>query len=759
MSSDNTEHQEAVEQSSTENGIDRRTLFVRSIPLDATSEELSEFFSQFAPVKHAVIVTDSNHESRGFGFVSFALDDDALTALVESKKAKFKGRVLKIDVAKRRERKDKDRSTEITKKPVKAPSVEKRRARLIIRNLPWSCKNAEELKPLFSKYGAVFDAYIPRKKGGRMCGFAFVVMKKQSAAEKAVKESVGLKIHGREVAVDFAVEKSKWEEIKETEAENDESASEDEGEDANEKQEKETNSDDESEDDALNKSDASEDSSDDSDSDENESDSDSDADSGSDSEDIDIENDNGSDLEGGEESQKAAEKENLDRPKKNKQDPYTVFVRNLPYDATKETLKEHFSRFGPVKYALPVIEKSTNLAKGTAFVSFYKEESYTSCIENAPSTSTNSLLISDDVSLDYVFQGRVLSVTPSVDRESAHKLAERNLSKRKEITGKAPGEKDKRNLFLLNEGRITENSKLASFIAKTDMELREKSYQLRVQQLKKNPTLHLSLTRLAIRNLPRAMNSKSLKALGRKAVVSFASEVKEDKRHPLSKEEIDRSTKHKKDAEELQVSKKKSKNAGVVRQAKVIKEVKGAGEAGRSRGYGFIEYRDHKSALMGLRWLNAHEVSVEEILEGMSEEEKALADLDANKKRRLIVEFAIENAKVIKRRKERVLVSRMNNKRNNEEVDDEADGKDAPPAKRQKHALSSSKKPFKKGSKDNKDNKGSKGNKVSKSNKSSKSSDNSKKDPTTTKAGKGDLLPDNIKKLIGFKRKRKMNKK
>ncbi|CCE83193.1 Piso0_003765 [Millerozyma farinosa CBS 7064] len=751
MSSINTEQQEAVEQSSTENGIDRRTLFVRSIPLDATSEELSEFFSQFAPVKHAVIVTDSNHESRGFGFVSFALDDDALTALVESKKAKFKGRVLKIDVAKRRERKDKDRSTETEKKPVKAPSVEKRRARLIIRNLPWSCKNAEELKPLFSKYGAVFDAYIPRKKGGRMCGFAFVVMKKQSAAEKAVKESVGLKIHGREVAVDFAVEKSKWEEIKETEAENDESESEDE-EDANEKQEKETSSDDGSEDDASNMSDASEDSSDDSDSD-------SDAESGSESEDIDIENDNGSESEGDEESQKAAEKENLDKPKKNKQDPFTVFVRNLPYDATKETLKEHFSRFGPVKYALPVIEKSTNLAKGTAFVSFYKEESYISCIENAPSTSANSLLISDDVSSDYVFQGRVLSVTPSVDRESAHKLAERNLSKRKEITGKAPGEKDKRNLFLLNEGRITENSKLASFIAKSDMELREKSYQLRVQQLKKNPTLHLSLTRLAIRNLPRAMNSKSLKALGRKAVVSFASEVKEEKRHALSKEEIDRSTKHKKEAEELQVSKKKSKNAGVVRQAKVIKEVKGAGEAGRSRGYGFIEYRDHKSALMGLRWLNAHEVSVEEIMEGMSEEEKAVADLDGNKKRRLIVEFAIENAKVIKRRKERVIVSRMNNKRKNEEADDEADGKDAPPAKRQKHASSSSKKPFKKGSKDNKDNKSSKGNKGNKGSKSSKSSDNSKKDHTSSKAGKGDSLPDNIKKLIGFKRKRKMNKK
>lgn len=37
---------------------------------------------------------------------------------------------------------------------------------------------------------------------------------------------------------------------------------------------------------------------------------------------------------------------------------------------------------------------------------------------------------------------------------------------------------------------------------------------------------------------------------------------------------------------------------------------------------GFIEYRDHKTALMGLRWLNAHEVTPEEAVEGLTDEEK-----------------------------------------------------------------------------------------------------------------------------------------
>ena len=38
-------------------------------------------------------------------------------------------------------------------------------------------------------------------------------------------------------------------------------------------------------------------------------------------------------------------------------------MRNIPYDADAESLKEHFSTFGTVKYALPVVDKETGLAK------------------------------------------------------------------------------------------------------------------------------------------------------------------------------------------------------------------------------------------------------------------------------------------------------------------------------------------------------------------------------------------------------------
>lgn len=708
-----------------DDSLDRRTLFVRSIPFEATSTELEEFFSQFVPVKHAVIVNDENQKSRGFGFVSFTLDEDTLTALVESRKAKFKGRLLRVDIAKRRERKDRASSSVTASKERSAVApIEKRRARLIIRNLPWSCKKPDQLKKIFSKYGAVYDAYIPKKKGGQMCGFAFVTMKKDSAAEKAVKDSVGLKIDDREVAVDLAIEKSKWEQIKENEDE--EEDDDDEEEDHNDDEDISASQD-------------------------NESGSEEDDDE-ADGTEFDEFNNPDSKVVDDEEDEEEEEEVEEEKPRKksNRQEAFSLFVRNIPYDATAESLEEHFSQFGPVKYALPVIDRESGLAKGSAFVAFKKEDAYLDCLDNAPSVASTSLLIADDVSPAYVYQGRILSIASAVDRESAHKLAERNVEKRKEVLGKAPAEKDKRNLYLLNEGRITENSKLAQFISKTDLEMREKSYKLRVQQLNKTPSLHLSLTRLAIRNIPRAMNSKALKALGRKAVVQFATEVKEEKRQPLSKEELNRSVKHKHDIGEFETDKKKTKKLGVVKQAKVINEVKGTGEIGRSRGYGFIEFRDHKTALMGLRWLNAHEVTIPEVLEGMSDEEKKLAELEGLAKRKLIAEFAVENAEVVKRRREKTFQAR-NNKDNGEtntdkksfdrkrRRDDKDDGKDKGDSrKNDKRARKGSNK---------------KGN-MNKGVKPAPNGNQPESKATQNKSG----LSDNVKNIIGIKRKRRKGK-
>ncbi|AWU78164.1 uncharacterized protein C5L36_0E02280 [Pichia kudriavzevii] len=627
-----------TEEKVQDDSLDRKTLFVRSIPFDITNEQLSDFFSQFAPVKHAVIVNDNENKSRGFGFVSFTSDDDTLIALQESKKKKLNDRLLRVDIAKRRERKKDDSKSSTPKKNNVAPEkiALQKTARLIVRNLPWSVKNSDELANIFKMYGPVKEAKIPKKPDGKMCGFGFVTMTKHANAEKAVKESSNLKINGREVAVDFAVSKSHWTVLKDEQPEEPVEAS----------------------------------------AEEDDSDRDSDVDGavGTEEEEDaeeDAENDDDSDEEVHDEDVKLLELEDeepKERKKRNRQEKFCVFVRNLPYDVTEDALKAHFEKLGEVKYALPVIDKETGLPKGTAFVAFYKNNAYEECLLNAPSVSANSILLPDDVSPFYVYEGRIMQIAPALDRDSAARMAEKSAESRKELLGRTPKESDKRNLYLLNEGRIGPNSKLAALLSKGDLDIRERSFNLRVEQLKKNPTLHLSMTRLAIRNLPRAMNDKSFKQLGRKAIVEFAKEVKEGKRHPLSKEEIDRSTKHKHFVlEKLGITddeeKKRVSKHGVVTQAKVINEVKGSGEYGRSRGYGFLEFRDHKHALMALRWLNAHEVTKDEITNGLTEEQTKLALKEKTiNRRRLVVEFAIENASVVKRRYDQISRSRTEGK-------------------------------------------------------------------------------------------------
>jgi nucleolar protein 4 len=153
---------------------------------------------------------------------------------------------------------------------------------------------------------------------------------------------------------------------------------------------------------------------------------------------------------------------------------------------------------------------------------------------------------------------------------------------------------------------------------------------------------------LSVRNIPRSVSSKDLKALAREAVVGFAKDVKAGLRQPLSKEELSRGAEMMREAERI----RKQQGKGVVKQATIVFEGREGAKvpeksgAGRSRGYGFIEYFSHRNALMGLRWLNGHAV-------------KPGGTEPGDKTKRLIVEFAIENAQVVTRRREREAKERL----------------------------------------------------------------------------------------------------
>lgn len=626
---------------------ERRSLFVRSLPPSATAESLTEFFSQHYPVKHATVVIDPRtKESRGYGFVTFTDADDAVEAKQKLNNELLGGRRMKLEVAEPRHRAGGDSAAkshiaEEKKKREEEMAEAKKAPKLIIRNLPWSIKSSEQLTKTFSKYGKIKFADLPNNKG-KLKGFGFVTFRSKKHAERAMEEMNGKDVDGRTIAVDWAVSKDEWQQQQGLEQDDEEK---DESKPKSKKSKKEKADEDEDEDEEMK--------------DMNEEDRDL-AIFMKKMEDFDSEDENSeeggkldsedeeSDEEGEDEDEDEGEDEDLssdsgaevleEKPKRLTDNSTTVFIRNLPFTATDESLKEHFEKFGRIRYARIVKDRATERPAGTGFVCFVNEDDFKACLKNAPrqrqpvKTSRHSVLQDETVDTDgrYSLDGRVLSVAHAVSKEESARLTEAGPAARK------GQEKDKRRLYLLSEGTIPSGSPLYKLLSPTEVKLREQSLQQRKKQVQSNPSLHLSMTRLAVRNLPRNMSSKELKQLARQAIVGFSADLKAGKRTPLSKEELARGGAEDREAEH----RRKEKGVGVVKQAKVVfetrdgKKVDESTGAGLSRGYGFIEYSSHRWALMGLRWLNGHALKNE-----------------AGRTVRLIVEFAIENAQVVSRRK------------------------------------------------------------------------------------------------------------
>ncbi|XP_057972139.1 small RNA-binding protein 11, chloroplastic isoform X1 [Malania oleifera] len=76
-------------------------LFVGGLSFYTSEKELSEAFSQYGQVVDAKIVMDRvSDRSKGFGFVTFASEDEAHKAISEMNGKQLNGRVIFVDHAK-----------------------------------------------------------------------------------------------------------------------------------------------------------------------------------------------------------------------------------------------------------------------------------------------------------------------------------------------------------------------------------------------------------------------------------------------------------------------------------------------------------------------------------------------------------------------------------------------------------------------------------------------------------------------------------
>ncbi|KAI9727473.1 MAG: RNA recognition motif-containing protein [Chrysothrix sp. TS-e1954] len=643
--SDKADAQDTSQGPSAKRVQQRRTLFVRLLPKTATTETLIALFSEMFPIRHATAVTDSKtKECKGFGFITFADAEDAARAQSEFNNSMVEGRRIKLEIAEPRRRTNEDLPEDVTieDRPadVSRSTLREAKARreketqearkppkLIVRNLPWTIKTSDDLSKLFMSFGKVKVSSLPTKKSGTLQGFGFVTLRGRKNAEKALAQMNGKTIGDRTVSVDWAVDKDTWER-------------------SQEKEDRITTNGEQVRENSV-----------------------SSIDSGESQDPFDqLEPDDkysgfSSDTENDEPLSDRADNEPSAAPVEDF--TTTLFVRNLPFTCTDEELQNWASQFGKIRYARVVLDPNTERPRGTGFTCFYQATEALECLRNAPknaasphklhadsksngASSSRSVLQSEeaDPTGKYTLEGRVLQVSKAVGKSEATRLTEVGVASRHDR------DKDKRRLYLLSEGAVNASSPLYDVLPQSEKDLRESSTKQRKRLVQNNPSLHLSLTRLSIRNIPCSISSKDLKALAREAVVGFAKDVKNDQRQPLSKEELSRDGQNMRQAERN----RKLKGVGIVKQAKVVYEdreghkVSEVADAGRSRGYGFIEYHSHRSALMGLRWLNGHAVKAQKPLSNGTAATQRPAVPERAK--RMIVEFAIENAQVVNRRKD-----------------------------------------------------------------------------------------------------------
>ncbi|KEG11535.1 putative RNA-binding protein [Trypanosoma grayi] len=312
----------------------------------------------------------------------------------------------------------------------------------------------------------------------------------------------------------------------------------------------------------------------------------------------------------------------------NKRDPLEtqLFLKRLPLDTSEEELLSFFaSRFGAVRRVLLVRNKTNKALVGTGFLHCGSVALAEKIFEHAQHNA-RELAAADradwrektkDVSHCQAkrmrFKLRADAVTardPFLSirdtRFTVHRVLSRSdsheavaaLQKKQKRTKVAAD--DPRHLYLLQEGLILPDAPAARGLHPRYLEMIQSDYEARKNQLR-NSNMFVSTTRLNVRNLPRTMTEKELRALFATPVRTF---LKEHKEH---------------------AEKDKWGKYGPIKNIKLVKD-----SAGTSKGYAFMEFVNHPTALHALRAINNNPTLFGD-------------------NRRLMVSFAIEDINAIQK--------------------------------------------------------------------------------------------------------------
>lgn len=180
-------------------------VYVKNLDPAVTQEEFENLFKDFGEITSAVLSTDEEGKSRGFGFVNFAEHEQAAKAVESLNDKEFHGQKLFLGRAQKKAEREEElrRAYEAAKneKLAKYQGVN-----LYIKNLPEEFDD-ERLQEEFAPFGTVTSAKVMRTSTGASRGFGFVCYSAPEEANKAVAEMNGKMLDNRPLYVALAQRK------------------------------------------------------------------------------------------------------------------------------------------------------------------------------------------------------------------------------------------------------------------------------------------------------------------------------------------------------------------------------------------------------------------------------------------------------------------------------------------------------------------------------------------------------------------------
>jgi len=710
--------------------------------------------------------------SKGYGFVRFVHEDDAKTAadaIQKNSKGRKSAEVMIVDGVRYKLHAEravdastagsspkKERGTPIKKEtrqattdvptPVdaskedadskyKAESKRKRTSRVIIRNLSFYANEKHIKAAMETEFGPVAAVDLPLVPGlpnennqhaknnqnavPRHRGFAFVTFTNANAAKQAVEQGSEIKIKNRQVAIDFSVSKLEHQKMMKEQKNK-----------AGKKDETESESDSDS--------DGEKDSGDDSDDDSSDSDEDS-----SDSEDSQSEDESEDEAEEASKAKNNADEDSTaekETPEFDQSEAKrTLFLRNIPFDAKRHDVFELFRTFGRIEAVYLVKDRQTGVFKGTAFVRFEKQEGSAAAMEASGiggseqneggdqfvSSKNMAMGIGQDGTSGLMLNGRHILVDLAVDRTTASSLAVQRDADGKPIK-KMVG-KDKRNLYLKNEGRVSSQAESADAVSASakhgglwedlppsDRAKRERAFADKSTKLR-SPLFFINPNRLSIRNLGKHITEVDLKKLAFGALKTGMEQnlatPKDAVSHWRAGGELAHGEVMRRATDpNLVFPPLDEKNLkGSVASVFIDRDVSGGKKTvdAPSRGFGFVEFTHHTHALAVLRQLNNNPVYSAEFAAGGKHAaemanhkrgkkiKKAKADPETGAEfvtedgkvcvPRLLVEFTVENKVKARQQAEKVAQKKANKiKQRIEKKDKEKEEKQSTSSKKEK---------------------------------------------------------------------------